>query len=239
MFQYNGNFVSVSGQPLNILGFQDIEFSLGGIEATHKVFVVENIMQLCLVGTDFLRKHWVSIDLERCHVKADGVLVPIQCGKTCKHLPQVCKVSFADTIEIEGYHEALVRGKLSCDKFPDTVISQEGIIEADLASDLVPDIAFARVLVNSVDNVVPVRLVNLSPTPVTLYKGMKLGTFHPLLPEEAAVIDDSCNNSLLGEETEVTQQVAKSNTNRPLGSDLFDLKSVPIEADSFRERPRR
>ena len=226
---YSGSFVSINGDPLKILGCQDVEICLGGIRVVHKVFVVENIMQLCLVGTDFLRKHRVSIEMDRCQVKAGGVIVPIGLGE--KPLPQICDVTIANTIQIEGHHEAVIQGCVGNGENFKSCDSPEGVIEGNFDRSFNEDIVIARVLVSAHENVVPLRLVNLSPNPVTLYQGMKVGHFVPLLPEELELNDGYGYHILQKQEVQKVQSVSKPKQAKVLGSKLFDLDKIEIDSD--------
>ena len=79
------------------------------------------------------------------------------------------------------------------------------------------DLLLAQVVTKPKDNMVPVRVVNPSPTPVTLYQNTSVGTFSRL--ESSALEPVTCNRLA----TKKTQTLRK-----PLVSEQFDLDTVNL-----------
>ena len=87
-----------------------------------------------------------------------------------------------------------------------------GLVEPSSSFARQHDLLLARVVVHPKDNTVPIRLVNLSPTPVMLYKNTSVGTFSTLDPME-------CNH---------LPPAAPCGKTKPKVSNRFDLNSVNL-----------
>ena len=79
------------------------------------------------------------------------------------------------------------------------------------------DLLLARVVAHPKNNTVPIRLINPSPTPVTLYKNTSVGTLSEL--EESSPDPPECNH---------LTTAAPRSTTQPKVSSKFDLDSLDM-----------
>ena len=168
--------VSANGSPLKIVGMVDIEIAVAGICAIHPVLIAEDITHDCLLGVDFLRKHECTIRFATNHLQTEAGGVGSTLFSTQEKVSQICRVSLAETVVIPGRHEMILPAKITRASKSKSPINSHGIVEPNLTFKRKPDIALARSIVQPQRNncKIAVRIVNLAPTPVTLYKNSKV-----------------------------------------------------------------
>ena len=88
------------------------------------------------------------------------------------------------------------------------------------------DQLLVRVLVLPKDDMEPVRVINLSPAPMTLYQNTYVGTFGQL--EDGALEPASCNRLT----------TKKPRQTKPLVSDKFDLDAMNLSSPQRKELAR-
>ena len=177
--------VSANGQPLDIKGKCELEIFLGGVRVFHPVLVAADVTQDCLLGIDFLGKQDCTIDLQGRSIKIGKEVVSLK-GKN--ESPKVFLISLAETVVVPGRHEMILLAKFKGAVCGDTVL---GVVEPSPGFAERHDLLLARVLVQPKDDMVPVRVINPSPLPVTLYQNTSVGTFSQL--EDGALEPASCN----------------------------------------------
>ena len=155
-----------------------------------------DVTQECLLGID---TKTIQIGREVVGLK----------GK--RELSKVLRISLAETVVVPGRHEMVLPAMFNGAECGDGVLwlaePSPGFAERH-------DLLLARVVAQPKGNMVPVRVVNLSPTPVTLYQNTSVGTFSQL--EDSALEPVNCN------------RLATKNTRRqtrPLAS-KFDLDTM-------------
>ncbi|XP_028412535.1 uncharacterized protein LOC114535422 [Dendronephthya gigantea] len=164
--------VSANGQPLGILGTCKLRIRLGGVDVYHTVLVASDITQDCLIGVDFLAKYDCKINFGMSSVNVGGREVSMgnrfEEGGTCE------RVRLAETVTVPGGHEMIMSADVRA-------ISDEvtGIVEPCPEFFSKHSILVARIVTKPRDNHVPVRLLNPSQDPVTIYRDTTLGTFSP------------------------------------------------------------
>ena len=120
-------------------------------------------------------------------------------------------------------------------------INSPGIVQPNLTFKRKPDIALARSIVQPQRNKIAVRMVNLAPTPVTLYKNSKVGTLHPVKSRKLAddedvqeyeileVLDKSECNEVSSERKDDQRDIVKELFEQTDMSDLSDSQSGQLE----------
>ena len=203
--------VSANGQPLDIRGKCVLEISLGGVTVSHPVLVAADVTQDCLLGIDFLGKHNCTIDFNAKTIKIGKEVLSLK-GKS--ELFKVFRISLAETVVVPGCHEMILPAKLKGADCSDGVL---GVVESSPGFAERHDLLLARVIAQPKENMVPVRVVNPSPTPVTLYQNTSVGTFSQL--DISALEPVTCNRLT----TSKTQTPS-----RPLVSDQFNLDTLNL-----------
>ena len=167
--------VSANGEPLTIEGQCVARFTLGGLTVSHNVLIAGGISQECLLGADFLVKHKGVIELDKRVLLLGGNRTAIDL-EVEESKPVTSKVSLVQTVTIPGRHEMIVPARVDLSRVP---IGTPGVIEQTQKFAERSEIRAARVVVKPAQGgVVPVRLVNPSPTPVILYRQSTVGIFH-------------------------------------------------------------
>ena len=185
--------VSANGRPLDIQGKCVLEIFLGG------VLVAVDLTQDCLLGIDFLGKHNFKIDVNTKTIQIGREVVDLK-GK--RELSKVFRISLVETVVVPGRHEMMFKG------------AECGVLGLVKQHDLL----LARVVAQPKENMVPVCVVNPSPTPVTLYQNTSVGTFCQL--EDSALEPVNCNRL-------ATKKTRRQT--RPLASKEFDLDTMNLE----------
>ena len=114
-----------------------------------------------------------------------------------------------------GHHEMILPAKFKGAACDNSVL---GIVEPSPGFAERHDLLLARVLGQPKDDMVPVRVINPSPVPVTLYQNTSIGTFSQL--EDGALGPASCN----GLATKKPRQT------KPLASEQFSLDAMNLSS---------
>ena len=172
--EFREPIISANGDLLDIVGTCKLRLCVGGVDVVHSVLVAGDITQDCLIGVDFLVGNKCKLDFETGTLVAKGRTVVLSSAMD-RERPMVCRVSLSETVTVPGEHEMLMQAKLVHSGSAEGVT---GVIEASSGFAEKHSMLMARVLAEPThDNLVPVRVVNTSPTPVTLYNNSHVGTF--------------------------------------------------------------
>lgn len=156
--------VSVTGSSLEVLGETDLLLNISGIVDVHRV-VIANIKHNIL-GLDFLSHH-------NCKINVAGAAITANLSEKSSRL----KVEQITTLK--PYEEVIFQARVESehDNF-------EGLIEGCKKFEQKNNVIVARCVVTSRSGVVPVRVVNVSPNPVTLHRHCSIGSLVPLISDE-------------------------------------------------------
>ena len=177
---------SVSGNGLNALGQVCLPVCVDKFTAEHKFVVFEAMTTSCLIGMDFLLRHKCIINCVDATLEIQtpvGVIVPLNVSQS---IPRVCRVSLAQQVTVPGCHEMILTAKLVRSTHQKGNVSatiQEtptGIIEPLGSFVEKQSIAVARSVSQPAAGRMLVRVLNASPSPVTLNKDTHIGTFSAL-----------------------------------------------------------
>ena len=211
--------VSASGEPLMVAGRVTLQVSVGNINVEHGVLVIKDLSQDCIIGVDFLRNHKMVVDLGEMTMGRDGQKFPLSSQVKQN---SVCRVTLAETVVVPARHEMILPGKI--------VVKGRGVRTSDGLGVIEPlqkfqgktNIAVARVLASSDHLKVPIRVVNTSDDPVTVYRNSNVGTF------------EGVDESLLSDNVSSAQHVkfsAASVSKKERNTKL--LKELDIETSSL------
>ena len=158
-------------QQLTVLGRVRVRLQFGNWIVSHEVCVVKDLNSDGILGLDFLSKHGGMVDFRTTTLKINGRVYPLNEVKQ----KVVARVVVAEDIELPPQHEvffkARVDQKLRIQKI-DT-----GILNPNSKFTEKTGIITARVLSNVTNDLILVKFLNPSPTPVKLDKGAEIGTF--------------------------------------------------------------
>ena len=169
---------TATGGSLNILGTTCVELDVGESKWFVDCYVARNFHYSFLLGTDFLIKTGVSIDLINLQATIGQHKVPISVVKRPSQV-QVCVV---ESLEIPACSEALLTGRIS--GLQGTVLVEPKYEISSNNSLLHP----ARSVDYVKDNHIPVKVFNANDFPVKIFKGTCVGMAETL---EEGQIDDN------------------------------------------------
>ena len=251
--------VSANGAPLDVAGKVILTVTLGSLSFTQEFTVVHHLTMDCLLGTDFLKKHNSIVDCGNSMLYLTNnqleYTIPINLGKHSRQQPTPAGDDFTvespTNITIPGRTVQFIMEKLSstCGNVTSVLVEPSTKLPTHmcLARSLSP-------LTNSAD--VVLQVMNISPTPVTIYKGMKLATASPqhsvLLVSDVSVVDDESPTQPLllskidlshltpEEQTELTTSLNDfsdvfSHDNTPTGHTSVVKHSIPTTAPPIRQ----
>ena len=178
--------VGITSAPLKVAGTAVLPLTINGISTHHLVHVAHGVNPPCILGRDFLSLHNCVINLATNSLSVHGATVPLTAGpaatpsgalSTSTSCPR--RVGLTTTTVIPPYHEMILPANVS-----PVLGCSIGVVEGDASFTDRCATDVARVLVSVTNDVVPVRLANFGPKPVTLYSGTHVGTFHPCDPSD-------------------------------------------------------
>ena len=165
---WNGQrLVGVEGTPLQVCGTVQVELRLGEETFQPRVVVVDGLTADVILGLDFLEAHSCTVDIRKktLHFTNRGTsVIPHGTQGTTTTIG----VTIGETLQVPAYIVMEVMANLVQPEVPGT-----WIMEGDATPVMV-----ARSLLDNPGAQIPVRLMNPSDQPVTLYK--RIATLEPV-----------------------------------------------------------
>ena len=209
LFKAHERLLLADGKDIPILGRADVSLEFGPLEFTHNVLVAD-IKADGLLGNDFLKPHGCNIDYKHNCVRIDNVSVYY---KEVGDETSACRVEVSQTVTIPAGEQVILnatlkkRGKCSSDGM---IHSTEQFLKKT-------GLMIGKSLVTSHNKSVPLRVLNLTDEPKTLFKGTNAGIYHPV----SEVIDDPdimahmIANTTIGDATHISKhQTLPEHVNR-------------------------
>ena len=225
--------IVANGQPLHILGLATVRIRIAGVDFVHQVLITEDVSQSCLLGADSLVPHGVVINFQTNQLRLGEAAVHLQ-HSTHKQLPkQVCRVSVATTSIIRGGEEKLLWANVHHPQNVD--IHYPGILEPKEGFEAQYQLLVARVVALPDNRLMPVRMANLAPVPVTLYKGLKIGDFCPLASPRETPSGESCYKEIPENESAELPQILHIEHEQVDGASLLGVDTKCLTASQRQE----
>ncbi len=202
-----------------------IPVSLGEFQANQEFTVVKSLTADCILGADFLVKHNAVIDCRANILYLGGasqLQVPISVSQSSRGKAQSVSQDIvalvSETVELPARSISLIRAHVPTD------CHQEGLVEPQIVGELGKFVLLPRTLVQvGADQEVVLQVTNTSPSPVSVYKGSKLGKFTGR--DQICLIDN----------TGLTTASPTTEPSPPLGVDLISSDLTPPEQDQLLE----
>ena len=225
--------VVANGEPLKILGVAVVVIRVAETDFTHEVLVTDQVLQDCLLGADFLIANSFVIDFKAGVLRRDARTAPLTHMEN-RPTRSVCRVSLGGTTVIRAGEERLLWGDVQHPQ--DLSIKYAGVLEPKEGFEAQHQVLVARVVAVPDGKLFPVRVANLSASPITLYRGLRIGTFWPLstLGEEAAEAEYQ-ELSLVGGEAPTTFQNRVQHLQQKPAADLLGVDTHTMDAVQKRE----
>ena len=169
--------ISANGSPLDVIGEIVTDIVLGDVTVQQNFIVVRELSVDCLLGADFLQNHGAVLDCNN-HTLSFGVCprstVPVSfCQRSPSSNPVNCILRAPTDMEIPGRTIQLLNGQV------DTIHSDGSVILIEPMSSL-PDYLHVACSLGLVEKGhVVIQVMNVSPSPVTIFKGMRLAMTTP------------------------------------------------------------
>ena len=232
----NSSPVTVAnGQPLHILGLGIVRIRISDVEFVHQALIADDVSQSCLLGADFLVPHGVAIDFKTNQLRVGEAVVPIH-HSAMEALPkQVCRVSVATTAIIRGGEEKLLWATVH---HPRNIgVHYPGVLEPKEGFEAQHQLLVARVVALPDNEQMPVRMANLTPVPITLYRGMRIGDFWPLTSPSETCTGETCYKEI-PESTRLAQVLhigQKSSNEAENGASFLGVDTKDLDASQLQE----
>ena len=211
--------------------------SLGPFTCKYTFVVIHDLTVDCLLGADFLKKHGAVIDCKSgtlslgphavpIHNILQDVNVPLQ-----PNSPGEVSVLVRATQEIPGHAIQLIicQVKGSTSSFENCM---EGLIEPTVSAQTLPSHLCVAQSLSTVtpDDKVILQIRNVSPGPIKVCKGMKLGEVIPI----HRIQIDECNNDLQNTDQESRIPDVNLDTSSLSATEKTDLLNLLTEySDAF------
>lgn len=172
---------SVAGQSLPIKGIVTIEIEIANKRLAPNAYLMKDAPFPLIIGVRCLKIFGkISIDYgkEKLEIDSESTNLGSQ-----EKTPSQCFVQIAETICIPPNSEARIMGTIPL------TLDKQALIEPKPNVSEKLDILIARVLVDTQESTVPLRILNPSKEPKTLYKHMRVTTvesFKELPPQPTA-----------------------------------------------------
>jgi len=176
--KHQSPLLTANGQRLDVLGEVDIIFHLKGLKIPHTFTVVKGLRPNLILGSDFLRDNYVSVNYRDNTVQFydDMIIIPLQ-GLTTAN---IC-ATLRETTCIPRFSEAIIPLKI-----PVTFRGNEIILEPlQGISDV---IAVAGSISDVQNNIALIKVLNYKPHSVILKKGFKMASV--IYPASVAAISE-------------------------------------------------
>ena len=168
--------VGVNGSPLNVVS---ADILVGEFATNQEFIVVKNLAVDCLLGADFLRTHGAILDC--CNNTLSfggdtGPSIPIMLTqRTISQCPDSVNAILraASDIEIPGRAVQLISGRVEA-------THENGVTVLIEPTPSLPAHVYPACSLGTIhDGNVTIQVMNTSPSPVTIFKGMRLGAVTP------------------------------------------------------------
>lgn len=161
------------GQSRPLAGCSTFSMKVGNFVTSHPVWVAD-IGVDGILGCDFLVKHECQLNMGSESLKIGNEIVP--CIRRNTPTKVVCRVSVTETVSISPGQEIIVPGRLDYRMNGET----QALVEPCERFMKKHSVMVAKSVVNPQGGVVPVRMINLESTPITVYKGTTAAQCEPV-----------------------------------------------------------
>ena len=176
--------MAVNGESLPLCGQAEVTLQVGSYSGVHKVLVVRDMTQQCLLGTDFLEQGHCVINMGTRTLTMAGVKQQVPLLGGVRGI--ACHVAVQETTVIPPFHQVRLPVRLETDS--DVFKDGRGLFEpkpvfSDDHSGLL--VAHSVSYVSSQGDTV-IQLMNVTSTPISVYAGEKVGVLSELQEEISA-----------------------------------------------------
>ena len=175
--------IGANSSPLDVIGQITLPVNIGNFQSDQVFIVMRTLTVDCLLGADYLVAHEVVINYKQAIVEIKGHNIPFTLTNSVatirQHMPCNQTISALHTMTIPGHSVQLIDVTL-----PDNAKSMDlpsVLIEPHTAAKIPKHVVMARTCSPVCNGHLAVnQVMHISPTPLTIYQGTKLGEYTPL-----------------------------------------------------------
>ena len=169
---WNKNLVRVEGSPLSVLRATTLDVTLAGTVVSGDFLVAKALSAEAIMGLDFLEGQGCVINTGQGVIHMKGKAIPLS-RETKAHVSNV-SIKASERLHIPAYSGIETLAQIPFEGEVDPAVNW--IVEPLLSDDMPALVANAIVTPFKQGGIttVPVRLINPSPQPIVINKGMKL-----------------------------------------------------------------
>ena len=168
----NLHIVGVDGVPLKVQGSTLIRLPLCGLTIDQNFIVADVLTSEGIFGMDFLESNHCILDLAAGKLSAGGCSISLDPHHVGKQVSACTEVTAEETFTIASVSEMEIMGNV------DINCAGTWLVEDQVPKKL--PIFVARAVMASQNGKFPVRVLNLTSKPVTVYKGTRIATSEPM-----------------------------------------------------------
>ena len=179
--------VGVDGVPLKVRGSAVINLSLMGLKVNQTLIVADSLTSQGILGMDFLESNHCILDLADGKLSTGGKTIPLDPLHIGMQAAVQVDVTVEENFVIEAESEMEIMGNVS------NICNGTWLVEDHLPKK--PQVLIARAVVTPQQGRIPVRVLNLKPESLTIYKGTKIAKAELLENDIATVsiVNEDCN----------------------------------------------
>ena len=169
----NTMLLTITGESKPFLGKAVVQICLGKCTFQHEVLFAD-ITQDGILGIDFMMKNKCDLIISKSCLKVKGEEIP--CYMSSSSHPLCCRVALVENVSVPPESEIIVSGK-PLDSFDR---STPGAVEPAMKFVQNTGLLVAKVLVDTKNGNIPMRLANLSRDSVNVNKGTVTALLQPI-----------------------------------------------------------
>ncbi len=166
---------SATGEKLKIFGQANMEIQLGSKKFATTVKVVSLGEKTAILGLDFMESQDCTINMGKGIIRMEPDL-KLKLHRKSVH--KCARIQASENVCIPPHHEMIITGKINQKhrQFHDSV----GAVEPTSSLTHAKGLFVAKALVNTEQNIVPVKLANFTDKQIQLDKGYTIAMLHPV-----------------------------------------------------------
>ena len=157
--------VGVDGIPIKVQGSATICFTISGVKFQHKFIIADRITADAILGVDFLEANKCILNLAEGELSVNQKTVALSVHPAVATVG-CAKITLMDTVVVPASSEMEIRARVHSN------IKGVWLVDGNKTNKL--PVCVARALVTTPNEIVPLRVVNTSLTPTTLYRNSKI-----------------------------------------------------------------
>ncbi|XP_064475696.1 uncharacterized protein LOC135389590 [Ornithodoros turicata] len=187
---------TVAGDVIPVEGVAAVSLTIAGQEFRHALYVAD-IVDQCILGFDFMKDHQCILDLREGTLHLGTRQLVLSACTTTAPDPNP-HVLCRRTVMVPPYAEVIVPGTA-----PSKQQCKVSVVEQCLEGPPPAGIIVARSLVRHAHPLVPICILNVTPSLIVLQRGQRLARcsqvveIHPATGEDSAADPSACGDSCL------------------------------------------